>query len=134
MNAFETITRLSFQHIGPETTYKIFTSLVLIYARVNQLKIFLGSMSLMTYLMFPSIASIIISLRASSIQMRIGCPLLMLVILMWALDRETASDSLTTRRLNKRLSDIRLRIDATMFCINRKKRAGMQLHVVSGGM
>lgn len=94
MNAFETIARLSLQHIGPETTYKIFTSLVLIYARVNQLKIFLSSMSLMTYLMIPYIASIIISLRASSIQLRIGCPLLMLVILKWALDREIASDSL----------------------------------------
>jgi len=94
MYAFETIARLSFQHVGPETTYKIFTSLVLIYARVNQLKIFLSSISLMTYLMIPSIASIIISLRASSTQMRIGCPLLMLVILLWARDREIALDSL----------------------------------------
>ena len=94
MNAFETMARLSIQQLGPDTTYELFTSLVLLYARVNQLKIFLGSISLLNYLMVPYIASIVIALYASSIRLRIGCPLIMLVIMKWALDAEIASNSL----------------------------------------
>ena len=92
MSVFETVARLSIQHIGPETTYEIFTSLVLFYARVKQLQIFLGSFSVLTYLMIPYIGSVIISLTSSSIQIRIGCPLIMLVILKLALDAEIASN------------------------------------------
>ena len=94
MNAFETMARLSIQQLGPDITYELFTSLVLLYARVNQLKIFLGSISLLNYLMVPYIASIVIALYASSIRLRIGCPLIMLVIMKWALDAELASNSL----------------------------------------
>jgi hypothetical protein len=94
MSVFETVARFSVEHIGPKTTYGIFTSLVLFYARVKQVQIFLGSISLLTYLMIPSIGTIIISFTSSSVQMRIGCPIIMLVILKLAIDAEIASNGL----------------------------------------
>lgn len=90
MRLFETVARLSIRYLGPETTYEIFTSIVLFCARVKQVQIFLSSFSLLTYLMIPSIGSVIISLTSSSIQMRIGCLLLMLVILKLAIGAEIA--------------------------------------------
>jgi hypothetical protein len=42
--------------------------------------------------MIPSIGTVIISLTSSSVHMRIGCPILMLVILKLAIDAEIASN------------------------------------------
>jgi hypothetical protein len=92
MSVFETVASFSIQHIGPKTTYEIFTSLVLFYARVKQVQIFLSSISLLTYLMIPSIGTVIISFTSSSVPMRIGYPILMLVILKLAIDAEIASN------------------------------------------
>jgi hypothetical protein len=91
MSVFETVARFSIQHVGPKTTYDIFTSLVLLYARLKQLQIFLSSIHMMAYLIIPSVGAIIISLTSSSIYMRIGCPIIMLVIIKLALDAEIAS-------------------------------------------
>jgi hypothetical protein len=91
MSVFETVARFSIQHIGPKTTYEIFTSLILLYARLKQLQIFLSSIHMMAYALIPSIGAIIISLTSSSIHMRIGCPIIMLVIIKFALDAEIAS-------------------------------------------
>jgi hypothetical protein len=92
MSVFEIVASFSIQHIGPKTTYEIFTSLVLFYARVKQVQIFLSSISLLTYLMIPSIGTVIISFTSSSVPMRIGYPILMLVILKLAIDAEIASN------------------------------------------
>jgi hypothetical protein len=53
MSVFEIVVRFSIHHIGPETTYEIFTSLILLYARIRQLQIFLGSISLLAYMILP---------------------------------------------------------------------------------
>jgi hypothetical protein len=92
MSVFETVARFSIQHVGPKTTYEIFTSLVLLYACFKQLQIFLSSIHMMAYLMIPSISAIVVSLTSSSIYMRIGCPIIMLVIIKFALDAEIASN------------------------------------------
>jgi hypothetical protein len=88
MSVFEIVARFSIQHIGPETTYEIFTSLVLLYARIRQLQIFLGSIRLFAYLVVPSIGTIIVFLTSSSLKMRLGCPVMMLVFLKLAIDTE----------------------------------------------
>lgn len=91
---WETVAHLSIKYIGPETTYEIFTQLVLFCVRVKQIQIqvqiLLGSSSLLTYLMVPSIGSVIISLTSSWIRVRVGCLLLMLVILKLAIGAEIA--------------------------------------------
>jgi hypothetical protein len=92
MSVFETVARFSIEHIGSKITYEIFTSIVLFYARVKQVQIFLTSISLLTYLMIPSIGTVIISLTSSSVHLRIGCPILMLVILKLAIEAEIASN------------------------------------------
>jgi uncharacterized membrane protein YfcA len=91
MSVFETVARFSIKHIGPETTYEVFTSLISLYARFKQLQTFLGSINMMGYLIIPIIGAIIISLTSSSIHMRIDCPIVMLVIIKLALDAEIAS-------------------------------------------
>jgi hypothetical protein len=88
MSVFEIIVRLSIQHVGPEITYNIFTSLVLLYARIRQLQIFLCSISPLAYLIVPSLGAIIVFLSSSSMKMRIGCPIMMLIILKLAIDIE----------------------------------------------
>lgn len=95
-NLFETVARFSIKHIGAEKTYQIFTSFVLLCARIKQLQIAIGASSLLAYLMIPTAATIIIiSIMASSMHVRIGCPLLMLVILWVAIDAELASYGLS---------------------------------------
>lgn len=92
---FETVARFSIKHIGAEKTYQIFTSFVLLCARLKQLQIAIGASSLLTYLMVPTAATIIISIMASSMHLRVGCPLLMLVILWVAIDAELAAYGLS---------------------------------------
>ncbi|KAG9831015.1 hypothetical protein KCU98_g13425, partial [Aureobasidium melanogenum] len=87
---FENVVRFSIKHIGAEKTYEICTTLILHYARVKQAQIIMESSSLLACLMIPAIASIIISLTASSTHMRVGPPLVMLVILLLAIDAELA--------------------------------------------
>ncbi|KAG9569266.1 hypothetical protein KCU77_g14434, partial [Aureobasidium melanogenum] len=88
---FENVVRFSIKHIGAERTYDICTTLILLYARVKQAHIAMAaSSSVPAYLIIPAIASIIISLTASSTHMRIGPPLVMLVILLLAMDAERA--------------------------------------------
>ncbi|TIA48425.1 hypothetical protein D6C77_09919 [Aureobasidium pullulans] len=88
MSVFEIVVPFSIQHIGPETTYEILTSLILLYARIRQLQIFLVSISLLAYMIVPSIGTIILSLTSSSLKLRSGCPVTMLVILKLAIDTE----------------------------------------------
>jgi hypothetical protein len=88
MSVFEIVARFSIQHIGPETTYEIFTSLILLYARIRQLQILLGSIRLLAYLVVPSIGTIIAFLTSSSLKIRLGCPVMMLVFLKLAIDAE----------------------------------------------
>ncbi|CAD0095781.1 unnamed protein product [Aureobasidium vineae] len=92
MSVFETVIRFSVQHIGPKTTYEIFTTLILLYARLNQVKVFFSSPGLLVWLMIPIIAaSIVISLTFSSVYLRFGCPIAALIILKLAIDAEIAS-------------------------------------------
>ncbi|CAD0108116.1 unnamed protein product [Aureobasidium uvarum] len=92
ITAFETIIRFSIKHVGPKTTYEILTTLILLYARLYQIKVFFSSPGLLVWLMMPIIAaSIVISLASSSVYLRFGCPLAALVILKLAIDAEIAS-------------------------------------------
>jgi hypothetical protein len=93
MSIFEIVARFSIQHFGPETTYEIFTSLILLYARIRQLQILLGSISPLAYLMVPSTGAIIAYFSSSSVKMRFGCPAMMLVILKLAIDTELPSSN-----------------------------------------
>ncbi|KAG9952696.1 hypothetical protein KCU85_g1797, partial [Aureobasidium melanogenum] len=89
---FENAARFSIKHIGPEKTYDICTTLVLLYARIKQAHIAMAASSgVPAFLIIPAIASIIISLTASSTHLRIGPPLVMLVILLLAMDADLAS-------------------------------------------
>ncbi|KAK6001942.1 hypothetical protein QM012_002432 [Aureobasidium pullulans] len=92
---FESVARFSIQHIGAEKTYEVFTSLVMLLARVKQLQVVVGSSNVLAWLTIPIIATIIISIMASSIAMRVGCPLLMLAILCLVIDAELASYGLS---------------------------------------
>jgi hypothetical protein len=93
MSVFEIVACFSIQHIGPETTYEIFTLLILLYARIRQLQTFLGDVSLLAYLIIPSIGTIIVPLTSSSVKMRFGCPVMILVILKLVIDTELRSGS-----------------------------------------
>lgn len=92
---FETVARFSIQHIGADKTYEVFTSLVLLSARVKQIQIAMGHSSLLAYLIIIIVAAIIVSCMASSITIRVGCPLLVLAMLMLAIDAELASYGLS---------------------------------------
>ncbi|KAH0031631.1 hypothetical protein KCU78_g2771, partial [Aureobasidium melanogenum] len=92
----ENVVGFSVKYIGAEKTYEICTTLVLLYARVKQVHIAMAAPSgVPAYFIIPAIASIIISLKASSTHMRIGPPLVMLVILLLAMDAERASYGLS---------------------------------------
>jgi hypothetical protein len=93
MEIFEIVARFSIQHIGPEPTYEIFTSLILLYARMRQLQIFLGSISFLICLIVPSIGASVAYFTSSSLKMRFGCPVMILVILKLAIDTELPSSS-----------------------------------------
>ncbi|KAH0370239.1 hypothetical protein KCU65_g2689, partial [Aureobasidium melanogenum] len=92
---FENAARFSIKHIGPEKTYDICTTLILLYARVKQVHAMAATNSgVPAFLIIPAIASIIISLTASSTHLRIGPPLVMLVILLLAMNADLASHGL----------------------------------------
>ncbi|CAD0101390.1 unnamed protein product [Aureobasidium mustum] len=92
---FETVARFSIKHIGAEKTYEVFTSVVLLLVRLKQLQIAMGHSSLLAYLIITIIVAIVVSVMASSITIRVGCPMLVLAILLLAIDAELASYGLS---------------------------------------